>query len=148
MTLRAAAEAGGILDVRFLLAAGADAGAENGMVLHRACNLGHLQVAEALIEAGGGALTPVCRSRAMCYAAFGGHTACCKLLLDLGADIHSERDLALCWAASCGHLKTVAFLLDRSADASSELALRWATNHHHHAVVTLLLAQSGRVATQ
>jgi len=40
-TLRDTARAGGLLHVRFLLASGADAGAERGMALYWACHVGH-----------------------------------------------------------------------------------------------------------
>ena len=88
-TLRDAADAGGLLDTRFLLAAGADAGAADGDALYEACEGGHLQVAEALLDAGG-TLTPEHRNVALRYAARSGRTACCELLLDRGADIGSE----------------------------------------------------------
>jgi len=85
-TLLYAADAGGLLDVRFLLAAGADAGADDGWALYAACNGGHRQVAEALLDAGG-TLTPLHRNIALIRAAIYGRTACCELLLDRGADI-------------------------------------------------------------
>ena len=85
MTLRYAAGAGGLRDVRFLLAAGADAGASYGSALRDACIGGHLQVAEALLDAGG-TLTPGTRNVALLHAAYGGRTACCELLLERGAD--------------------------------------------------------------
>jgi len=88
-TLRDAANAGGLLDVRFLLAAGVDAGAVYDRALYAACNGGHLQVAEALLNAGG-TLTPLQHNVALRCAARDGRTACCELLLDRGADIHSR----------------------------------------------------------
>jgi len=100
LTLRDAARAGGLLDTRFLLAAGADAGAENGHALYAACYGGHLQVVEALLDAGG-TLTPGHCNEALLYAALKGRTACCGLLLDRGADIHHSGHVgpALCYAA-------------------------------------------------
>ena len=141
-TLHIAAEAGGLLDTRFLLAAGADAGAVHGDALYIACIGGNLQVAEALLDAGG-TLTPEHRNYALHYAAAGGHTAFCELLLGRGADIHHSGGFGetLCWAASHGHLETVAFLLDRGSDAWSEQAMRYATEERHDAVVALLLAR-------
>jgi len=149
-TLRDAADAGGQLDARFLLAAGADAGAEDGWALYRACGGGHLQVAEALLDAGG-TLTPRHCNEALHYAAMGGRTACCALLLDRCADIHYSDSIygdSLCYAARLGNLETVAFLLDRGADAWSEQAMRWATMRHHDAVVALLLARREGGAAQ
>jgi len=152
VTLRVAAHAGGLLDARFLLAAGADAGAVNGYALYEACIGGHLQVAEALLDAGG-TLTPGHRNRALRNAALAGRTACCELLLDRGADIRHRVLLfgdidALCCAAWQGHPETVALLLDRGADAWSEEALEYAIAGHHHAVVALLLARRGGGAAQ
>jgi len=142
MTLRDAARAGGVLDVRFLLAAGADAGAQDGWTLYYACRSGHLQLAEALLDAVG-TLTQHHRSGALFGAAMWGQTACCQLMLERGADIHYGEDVALCAAAGQGHLETVAFLLDQGADAWSERALQIATDAHHDAVVALLLARRG-----
>jgi len=147
-TLRDAALAGGLLDTRFLLAAGADAGVEDGWALYEACGGGHLRVAEALLDAGG-TLTPRHRNEALHFAAIGCRTACCGLLLDRGADIHhSNGGDSLYWAARRGHLETVAFLIDRGADAWSEQAMRYATEHHRDAVVALLLARRGGGAAQ
>jgi len=75
---------------RFLLAAGADAGSQNGYALYDACRDGHLQVAEALLDAGG-TLTPLHRTDALWHSAEFGRTACCGLLLDRGANIHSAQ---------------------------------------------------------
>jgi len=58
-TLGAASIADGLKDVRFLLAAGADAGAKRGEALKLACLRGHLRVAEALLDAGGTLLSLV-----------------------------------------------------------------------------------------
>jgi len=78
-------------DTRFLLAAGADAGAEEGYALYGACFRGYLQVvAEALLDrcdAGRThALHAAPQSRAY-QASIGGRTECCDLLLERGADI-------------------------------------------------------------
>jgi len=148
-TLWDAAEAGGLLDVRFLLAAGADAGAENGYALYYACSRGHLPVAEALLDAGD-TLTPRHRNVALLGSAIDGRTACCELLLDRGADIHFQIDGpdALSWAARQGHPEMVAFLLDRGADAWSEQVMRHATDLHHDAVIALLLARRAGGAAQ
>jgi len=148
-TLWDAAREGGLLDVRFLLAAGVDAGSVNGWALHGACLGGHLAVAEALLDAGG-TLTPEHRNLALIRAAYRGHTACCALMLDRGADINSRPygvD-ALCSAAQHGHRETVALLLDRGADAGSAQALQLATEHGQDAVVALLLALRGGGAAQ
>jgi hypothetical protein len=149
LTLTDAARAGGLRDTRFLLAAGADAGAENGHALYIACYEGYLPVAEALLDVGG-TLTPEHRNVALHYAAGGGHTACCELLLDRGADVHYSDHAgdSLCYAARFGHVETVAFLLDRGADAWSERAMRNATRNHHNAVVALLLARREGGAAQ
>jgi len=150
LTLYDAAHSGGLLDVRFLLAAGADAGAEDGRALYAACNGDHIQVAEALLDAGG-TLTPRHCNWALRNPALAGRTACCKLLLDRGADIHYNSVFvgdALCCAALNGHLETVAILLDRGAGAWSERPLECATDNQHDVVIALLLARRGGGADQ
>ena len=134
----AAGLAGGVQDVRFLLASGADATARHGWALRYACINGHLAVAEALLESGA-AFTQDCLNLSLWQAAGGGHTACCVLMLDHGADVHYLEDLPLRWAAQNGRLQTVALLLDRGADAWSERAMHRATVNHRDAVVALLL---------
>jgi len=99
LTLYDAAHSGGLLDVRFLLAAGADAGAEDGRALYAACNGDHIQVAEALLDAGG-TLTPRHCNWALRNPALAGRTACCKLLLDRGADIHHQESFG-CTVLRC-----------------------------------------------
>jgi ankyrin repeat protein len=126
-TLVEAARKGGVKDVRFLLASGADATAEDGWVLQYACQEGHLAVAEALLESGA-AFSQVCLNSALWHAAYHGHTACCELLLDHGADVHYNQDHSLCYAARHGHLQTAALLLDRGANAWSERAMQYATD--------------------
>jgi len=137
-TLAEAACEGGLKDVRFLLASGADATAGNGQALKNACREGHLAVAEALLESGA-VFTQRCLNDSLFNAAYRGHTACCELMLDHGADIHYGEDMPLRWAALQGHLQMVALLLDRGADAWSEEAMYSAMQHHHDAVVALLL---------
>jgi len=138
-TLCDAASAGGLLDTRFLLAAGAHAGAFHGEALKQACAGGHIRVAEALLEGAGGMLITRHLNSALWRAARAGRSACCELLLERGADIHDGEDLALRAAALHGQLETVAFLLDRGADAWSEQALENAANGHHDAIVALML---------
>jgi len=148
-TLEDAARAGGLLNVRFLLATGADAGAENGHALCWAVISGHLAVAEALLDAGG-TLTPVHRNIALRCAASNGRTTCCELLLDRGAYIHNHGTMgydALSCAARNGNHETVAFLLDRGADALSA-AMQLAAAGHHEAVVALLRARREGGAAQ
>jgi ankyrin repeat protein len=137
-TLREAARAGGVKDVRFLMASGADATADDGEVLWRARDNGHLAVAEALLESGA-AFTQGCLNGSLWDAAYGGHTACCELLLDHGADVHYAGDIPLCMAAMNGHLQTAALLLDRGANAWSERAMEEATENAHEPIVELLL---------
>jgi len=134
VTLCDAADAGGMQDVCFLLAAGVDAGAERGRALSCACFGGHIRVAEALLNAGG-TLTPHHRNEALYVAVNHGRTACCELLLDCGVDIYSthyriEGGLAYVKRIRCaawhGNLETVACLLDRGADAWSRRAMQYA----------------------
>jgi hypothetical protein len=87
--------------VRFLLAAGVDAGAEDGMALIQACFRGHVRVVQrrSSIDVGS-TLTPWHRNVALYKACSAGRTACCELLLERGADIHYSGDAAL-WFAAC-----------------------------------------------
>ena len=123
-TLHKAAGAGGLHDVRFLIAAGAYDGATDGLVVAAACRHGHRQVAEVLLDASR-SFRPLDLEAALFDAAYGGHTACCKMVLERGADIHVSYDAPLRFASSRGHLETVSFLLSRGANvkALSEQAM-------------------------
>ena len=109
-TLGEAVRVGGVKDVRLLLAQGADATAENGIALRYACLHGYLAVAEALMESGA-AFTQRCLNLSQHNAASRGHTACCVLMLDHGADVQYNDDLPLCYAARHGQLQMMVTLL-------------------------------------
>ena len=147
-TLCDAALAGGVKDVHFLLASGAVATAEVGEALQVACRDGHLAVAKALLESGA-AFSQFCLNQSLWLAASRGHTVCCELMLDHGADVRYLGEAPLCYAAMYGHLQTVTLLLDRGADAWSDRAMQWATYWHHDAVVALLrsLLRRGKAGT-
>ena len=100
-TLCQAAAAGGLLDVRFLLARGADLEAaasftaNNGMkyavtALRWSALHGHLAVASFLLDRGA-----QLHDGALLNAADGGYTAVVALLLDRGANVHHVDDFAL-----------------------------------------------------
>ena len=161
-TLCQAATAGGILDVRFLLARGADVEATTVHVneeeedegnkedwwtpLRWAVDGGHREVCLALLD--GGATESL--SYSLYDASWNGYTPVAALLLDRGADIHSEE--GHCLIASCqrGHLATATLLLDRGADvhAQEDRALRLAAQHGHLEVVRLLLDRGATVQAQ
>jgi ankyrin repeat protein len=138
-TLCDAAEAGGLKDVRFLLARGAHASAQYGQALRLACSNGHHAVAEALLERGAAFSQYDGLDQSLYNAAERGNNACCELLLDHGANVHWWLDGPLRVAAWRGHLQTAALLLDRGASAWSDLAMQSATRNRHDAVVALLL---------
>ena len=73
-----------------------------------------------------------------------------RLLLDHGADIHSQDDRVLCWAAENGHLEVVRLLLDHGADIHVQegIALRKAAGHEHLEVVKLLIDRGADIHTQ
>jgi len=146
-TLYDAARAGGLRDVRFLLAAGADVNCfklNDGYPLQAAARGGHVAVMTALLDAGARHVDGALR-----FAAAGGHVPAAALLLAHGVNIHYENDLALMHAAGRGRLEMVAFLLDNGADmharndgalraARRGAARRGAARQHGHVVALLL----------
>ena len=139
-TLWDAAAAGGLRDMRFLLAVGADANYDDGRPLNTAARNGHVAVMTVLLDAG------LCNvDGALGFAAAGGHVPAAALLLARGANIHYLYDDALRCAARNGHLEMVAFLLDNGADlhAQHDCALRYAHTNGHTAVVALLHERAG-----
>ena len=137
-TLGEAAEAGGLRDVTFLLARGADINWRDphSTALRQAASYGHFAVVTLLLDAGATQL-----DTSLYMSARGGHTAVAALLLDRGADVHYVDDLALQRAAYHGHLETVRLLLEHGADvhADHEGALRDAREGGNEAVIALLL---------
>jgi ankyrin repeat protein len=125
-TLCEAAEAGGLLDVRFLLARGADVDARsvyvkrdgkelNWTALQWAARFGHLAVCSSLLDAGAAR-----RDSALYTASFNGRSPVVALLLDRGANIHFRDGSALVGSAQKGHLATATLLLDRGADIHAQ----------------------------
>jgi ankyrin repeat protein len=152
-TLCEAAFAGGLLDVRFLLARGADleattvfvnrVGAESRWTaLTWAANAGHLAVCLSLLDAGTREL-----DKALYGASFNGHTPVVALLLDRGADINFDDGGALVGAALQGCLATVTLLLDRGADVhvQEDRALVLAASYGYLEVARLLLDRGANV---
>jgi Ankyrin repeats (3 copies) len=142
-TLCLASAAGGLLDVRFLLARGANTEflmtGPNGLQwspLEWAARRGQCAAAELLLDSGARRL-----SDALTDAAVEGHADMIALLLDRGADVHYWEDTAVGLAAEHGHLDSVRLLLDRGADvhADNEYAVTMARRNAHAAVVALLL---------
>ena len=154
-TLCEAAAAGGLLDVRFLLARGADVETRtvyvdvddeyNWSALEWAADAGHLSVCIALLDAGAGE-----RDRALYKASFSAHTPVVALLLDRGADIHFSDGLVLVNAAQEGHPATARLLLDRGADihARNNAPLILATQLGHLEMVRLLLDRDADIHSE
>jgi ankyrin repeat protein len=145
-TLCEAAAAGGLRDVRFLLARGADVEQTTAFVYERgiaygwnalmwAAWFGHLAVSVALLDAGADE-----RECALYAASFQGHTLIMALLLDRGVDIHSNDEEALAYAAQEDHLAAAMLLLDRGADihAQEDRQLIMAAQKGHIEIVRLL----------
>ena len=149
------ARAGGLLDVRFLLARGADVETRtvyvdvddeyNWSALEWAADAGHLSVCIALLDAGAGE-----RDRALYKASFSAHTPVVALLLDRGADIHFSDGLVLVNAAQEGHPATARLLLDRGADvhARNNAPLILATQLGHLEMVRLLLDRDADIHSE
>ena len=146
-TLCEAARAGGILDVRFLLARGADLEARtvlldeyevgfNWTALNWAAESGRLAVCRHLLDRGAAE-----KDAALVNAASNGHAPVVALLLDRGADIHTREEAPLGSAAQEGHAETVALLLDRGADihVDNDAPLYVAAQNGHTETVRLLL---------
>ena len=146
-TLSEAATAGGLLDVRFLLARGADLEVQTVFLneegdevtfsaLEWSAHAGHLLVVTALLDAGA-----VECDRAMHAASFYGHTPVVALLLDRGADVRFREGISLVSASEHGHLVTAALLLDRGANvnAQNDRPLLLAAQNGHLEMVRLLL---------
>jgi len=136
-TLAKAAAAGGLRDSAFLLAHGADV------------NHGNEHVNPLRNAAYGGHLAVVRLlldagagrlGRALQSAASSGHAAVGALLLDRGADISFDARV-LHYVSHFGHLEFVRLLLDRGAEVNADggTPLRWAREGGHEAVVALLL---------
>ena len=138
-TLVHAATAGGLRDVRFLLAAGADANSDDGLPLLIAAHHGHMAVMTALLDAGARKV-----EQALVNAVGAGQVPAAALLLVRGVNIHYRSDLALRHAACFGQLESVAFLLDNGADAHAvnDEALYLARRGDHAAVEALLLERA------
>lgn len=64
-----------------------------------------------------------------------------KILLDAGADVHSDNDYALRFASGNGQTEVVKMLLKAGADihAEKDYALRFASRNRYNDVVKLLL---------
>ena len=147
-TLCEAAAAGGLRDVRFLLARGAEVEFRTFYVngagdvesdftaLEWSARHGHLAVATALLDAGA-----VERDAALHTAAFYGHTPVVALLLDRGADVSFDDGEPLIVSAQNGHLATATLLLDRGADVNAQNGspLLVAAQNGRLKMVTLLL---------
>ena len=139
-TLMDAAQAGGLRDVRFLLAAGAVANYSYDYPLRSAATGGHVAVMTELLEAGAHDIN----SAFLCAAA-GGHVPAAALLLARGANIHYNNDDALQLAADQDHLDMAAFLLDNGADlvhGVNEAARQRARQYGRAAVEALLLQRA------
>ena len=137
-TLVEAARAGGLRDVTFLLAHGADIEHSHELKtpLLSAARHGHLAVVNVLLDAGAEEL-----AEALFESARGGQTHVAALLLDQGVDVHSENDFPLQLAVYYGHLETARYFLDQGADVrgDDDLAISWAREYGHEAIVALLL---------
>ena len=153
-TLCEAAAAGGLRDVRFLLARGADVETltnnddmewgedEEWTALRWSALEGHLEVCVALLDAGA-----VDLDQSLRYSSYAGHTPVVALLLDRGAAVDFDNDKPLIFASIGGHLATVTLLLDRGAHlhARDDRSLECAAFNGHFEVLRLLLDRGANI---
>ena len=91
----------------------------------------------------------------LCYAAYNGHEAVVKLLLEKGAELEikdeSNGRTPLSWAAERGHEAVVKLLLEKGAELETKdknngrTPLLWAAERGHEAVVKLLLEKGAEL---
>ena len=138
MTLRDAAQAGGVQDVCFLLAAGADINYAHGSAIAWAASGGYLAVVTTLLDRGAGF-----RGNALAQAAGGDQAHVVALLLDRGVDVHHNNDAALRAAARYGSLRAARVLLASGADpgALDGAAAAAAKAHGHEDMLHLLMME-------
>lgn len=142
LTLVAAARAGGARDVRFLLAAGADACLP--AALRAAAAGGHMEALSALLAAPpAAALTPRDLGDALSEAALAGRAHCVRSLVAAGARVNYHDGRPLLWSALRGEAATVVALLELGADARAcgGLAAAWAAEAGFEGVAELLRGQ-------
>lgn len=90
---------------------------------------------------------------AFCAAAENGHTEIVELLLNAGADVHSDEDKALRMAVDNGHTNTVELLISRGADIHARggawperiQVLTSACSRGHIEIATLLLDGGAKI---
>jgi len=140
---------GNIQMVRLLLDGGGDPNLSEedfSTPLSNAVEAGNIQIVRVLIENGAHAVRSM---RLLNKAAYQGHTAILKLLLDLGlGDVNDADSLGLTplhQAAERGRTQTCKLLLERgantnAADNTGATALHQASEYGHVEVVQLLLA--------
>jgi excisionase family DNA binding protein len=148
--LLSAARQGDLDAVKGLLAAGADANAQDGegwTALMMATVQGHLEVGGALLDAGADLhLKNNNGWSALRFAVSMDDTEAVRLLLDMGADVNdkdSEGNTALMQAAGEKSMESINLLLAHGADAdirnrAGETALSIASRHGYPEIVELL----------
>jgi ankyrin repeat protein len=112
--------------------------------LHTAVRHNHPEVARLLVERGAAASSV---NLALLRAAGQGRAEMVRLLLDGGADIHTQEDAALCLAVTAGSLEVVGLLLDRGANVHARVnrALLLAARAGSEAMVHLLLERGADI---
>jgi ankyrin repeat protein len=151
--LRLACEYGRLRAVQELVAAGANVHALHDSPLCVAATGGHLAVVRWLLELEneqGERVEFPHIDHALHRAVAGGHVPVVELLLNAGADIHSEEDYALRLAASPSKCSQASedmlnLLIRRGANVHvhDDFALRWAAGKGHLPLVRVLLANGG-----
>jgi len=153
--LRLASEYGHLEVIKVLLSRGANAHALHDAPLCIASGGGHKKVVEYFLSRKDDRQRPIEYAHidhALHRAVANLHLDIVELLLDAGADVHSEEEYALRMAASPSECRPnseamVRLLIRRGADIHShdEFALRWASGKGHLGIVKILVEHNADV---
>ncbi len=118
-SLWAAATAGDLDIIQYLVERGANVHHQLDSALRWSANNGHLPVVQYLIEQCGSDVHAD-HDSALCWSAENGHLPVVQYLVEHGANVHAEDDYALRSSATNGHLSVVQYLVEHGADVHAD----------------------------